>query len=175
MHFDATSNRYVERASVPLSTYELRQALLLEDANSVVLVEGAKRKPASAKWGDTLRSILIYSSNTYEKRSGKVYTIKDDLGGRNHPFPQNPQDIYFPINQATLSLAPDGPNLKATVRTFTPNFKEFQVRLDGGEWKNCGSSLTWTLHKGANRLEARSLNLFDVAGFVSTVEVDVAE
>ena len=33
----------------------------------------------------------------------------------------------------------------------------------------------WTLHKGTNRLEARSLNLFDIAGPISTVALEAAE
>jgi hypothetical protein len=153
--------------------------LLTGDANRLVTVTNGDRQPGSAKWGQTWRKISFYSCNTYGIRpGGKVFTIKDDLSDgvyHNWPYPQDPMDLYFPIHQAALVLLPDGKDLKVAIKTLTPNFKEFQVRLDGGDWKTAGDSCPWTLHKGTNRLEARSLNLFDVAGPVSTVVLEVAE
>ena len=83
-------------------------------------------------------------------------------------------DPYFPINQAALSLAPgESGKLHVAISTLTPNFKTFQVRLDGTEWKDAGSTLAWELHDGANKLEARSVNKWDVPGPVSTVELEL--
>ena len=57
---------------------------------------------------------------------------------------------------------------------MTPNFKEFRIRFDGGKWKPSQPAFPWPLRSGENRLEAKSVNKFDVAGAASTVTLDVA-
>ena len=57
------------------------------------------------------------------------------------------------------------------VRTMTPNFKTFLVRLDGAEWKAGAESFNWALHPGVNRLEVKAVNRFGVEGPVSTAQV----
>jgi len=52
---------------------------------------------------------------------------------------------------------------------MTPNFKEFRVRIDGGEWKAMDPAFVWKVHDGENRLEAVSVNKFGVEGPASTV------
>ena len=59
------------------------------------------------------------------------------------------------------------------MKTLTPNFKEYQARVDGGEWQVRGESLTWNVRLGTNRLEVKTVNLFGVAGPVSSAEVEV--
>jgi hypothetical protein len=55
---------------------------------------------------------------------------------------------------------------------MTPNFKAYQMRLDGGPWSATGESLMWSPHPGLNRLEARTMNQFGVEGPLSTVEIE---
>jgi len=95
--------------------------------------------------------------------------------GRDAAAPVDPAVIHHPINQAALALVPEGAGLRVTIGTMTPNFREFQVRLDGGEWKTSPASFPWLLRKGTSRLEARSVNKCDVPGPVSTVVLEVAE
>ena len=90
-------------------------------------------------------------------------------------LPANPEvDPYFPIGQAALSLRAEGDNLRVALKTLTPNFKRYEIRVDGGEWKDSGDNFLWPVHPGSNRLEARTLNQFGVPGPLSTAEIDVA-
>jgi hypothetical protein len=185
--FDATDNYSPQRAGLPLDTYELRQALLYEDGNGVVSLRHKDgqftRTPKDPKYGERLL-FVGYIPNTNNLVSGpdyaKMFIFKDKLS-EDHKWhtrdcPKDPAaEPYFPINQAALALVPDGAGLAVTIGTMTPNFKEFQVRLDGGEWKTADAKLTWTLHKGPNKLEAKSVNKFGVAGPVSTADLDAGE
>jgi hypothetical protein len=58
---------------------------------------------------------------------------------------------------------------------LTPNFKRFEVQIDGREWKESEPGLEWTLHPGGNRLAARTVNQFGVSGPVSTADVTLSE
>ncbi len=54
--------------------------------------------------------------------------------------------------------------------TFTPNFKSFEVQIDGGEWRESGSTFCWTLRAGAvNELQMRTVNMMHVRGAPSYV------
>ncbi len=198
---DPTANMHVLKDGVPLSAYEIRTEWFEREGKDLVFVIGKERKPHRkaelpiflgrfAGFGD-----LSVPANEMEKYGftayipntnlmdagpdyGKMFIVKDRHceGTKWHERlnPPNPAvDPYFPIGQAAVSLAAEGGKLKATFRTLTPNFKEYQVRRDGGEWTRSGDSLPWDLHDGANRLEARTLNQFGVTGPVSTVELDL--
>jgi hypothetical protein len=55
--------------------------------------------------------------------------------------------------------------LEVQLRSATPNFKGYVVRLDGGPWRSIERDRErWTLHEGENRLETRTRNLFGVEG-----------
>lgn len=48
-----------------------------------------------------------------------------------------------------------------------------QVRIDEGDWQDCGAELEWRLLKGGNHLAARSVNTFGVVGPMSTVTLEL--
>jgi hypothetical protein len=55
--------------------------------------------------------------------------------------------------------------LDVRIRSATPNFKTYLVRIDDGAEQDIPAGrLRWQLKKGENVLQVRSLNLFDVAG-----------
>ena len=87
--------------------------------------------------------------------------------------PTRPSIPYFPIGQAALELKADGAGVRVTLKTLTPNLREFRVRFDGGEWKIADPSLIWAVRKGVNRLEVKTVNRFGVDGPVSSVDLDV--
>ena len=108
---------------------------------------------------------------------GQMFIVKDQLcdGTRSHvrTLPANPAvDPYFPIGQAALKLVTMGDQLGVTLQTMTPNFKEYQARIDEGGWKSSGADLVWNVHPGRNSLEVRTLNQFWVYGPISRVEVE---
>jgi hypothetical protein len=196
---DPTANMYVEKDGVPLNAYEIRTEWFSREGEDLVFSIGKERKKYRkadlpiflgrfAGFGD-----LTVPANEMEKYGftgyipntnlmdagddyGKMFVVKDALcEARWHERvnPANPAvDPYFPIGQAALSFSPAGGSLKVAIRTMTPNFKEFRVRIDGGEWKTSPDAFAWALHPGSNRLESKSVNQFGVEGPVSLVEVE---
>jgi len=184
VQFDATGNWAPTKDGVPQSTHETRVSWLSEKEKSGVQRShweegGIKTVPSKSFVG--LRNIgFLTTCNVlgnarydfdYQRR---FFSIKDDFAkGDYHPndlLTTNPAvDPYFPINQAALALVPEGESIKVTLGTMTPNFKEFRIRLDGGEWKATEPAFVWKIHDGENRLEAVSVNKFGVEGPVSTV------
>ena len=65
--------------------------------------------------------------------------------------------------------------MKVTLKTLTPNFKQYEVQIDGGGWKSSGESFPWKVHPGSNRLEARTVNQFGVPGPLSTADLEIAQ
>jgi len=84
------------------------------------------------------------------------------------------RDFYWTLNQAQVFLEPgDEPGtLNVRLETVTPNFKEFEVRLDGGDWKPSGEAMVWKLHPGRNTIEARPVTAFERRGITSAVEIE---
>lgn len=179
VRMDATSNSYAMRGGVPMSTYEFRMALMKDDLEGVVAVTRGVAKPVTAKSAPSWKKIGFYMADVYGARPGaKVFTVVDEYSDgiyHNWPHPENPMDLYFPINQAALTLLPEGRNLKVAIRTLTPNFETFRVRVDGKKWADSKDAFAWTLHEGENRLEARSVNTSGIEGPVSTVVLSVSK
>ena len=201
--FDPTSNMVLETNGVPLTAWEIRQEWFYRGGTNLVFVVGKDRKQYRksdlpivlgyfAGFGELAvhpdeldkYGFIGYIPNTDLMDAGydyaKMFITKDALcdGTKWHAraLPANPAaDPYFPIGQAALSLRVEGQNLQVTLKTLTPNFKRFEVRVDGSEWKATGEGFVWPLHSGANRLEARTVNQFGVTGPVSTAEVEVKE
>jgi hypothetical protein len=196
---DPTANLYVEKDGVPLNAYEIRTEWFTRDGKDLVFSIGKERKKHRkadlpiflgrfAGFGD-----LTVPANEMEKYGftgyipntnlmdagpdyGKMFIVKDALceaKWHERTNPANPGvDPYFPIGQAAVTLSADGGAVKVALRTMTPNFKEYRVRMDGGGWKPSDAAFAWTLRPGSNRLEAKTVNRFGVEGPVSTVEID---
>ena len=200
---DPTSNMYLEKDGVPLNAYEIRQEWFYHDGKDLTFVIGAERKKYKksdlpiflerfAGFGDLTvdpdepdkygfigyvpNANLMDAGDDY----GKMFIIKDKLcdGTKWHERtnPKNPvTDPYFPVGQSALSLIPDGDKLRISVKTMTPNFKEYQVQIDAAGWKPSAENFAWNVHEGANRLEIKTVNRFGIEGPVSTAVVDVSK
>jgi hypothetical protein len=187
VQFDATGNWVPTKDGVPQSTYETRVSWMREKEKSPVQRShwedgGIKTVPSELFMG--LRSIgFITRGNVLGDARYEIdypresFSISDDLSpGRylSGIVTENPPtDPYFPINQAAMALVPSDEGLKVTLGTLTPNFKEFRVRRDGGNWQPSEQAFAWRLHDGENRLEAVSVNKFGVEGPISTLVVTV--
>jgi hypothetical protein len=198
---DPTFAMYVEKAGVPLNAYEIRQEWFYHDAKDIEFVVDKDRKryhktdmpifrQRFAGFGDLSLdpgavnpyAFIGYVPNTNLMDAGpdygRMFIVKDKLcDGTNWHVRVNPAnpavDPYFPIGQAALSLVQEGNYLSAKLKTMTPNFKSYLVRTDGGSWKSSGDTVAWQVHPGANRLEAKTVNLFGVEGPISTAEVQI--
>jgi hypothetical protein len=198
---DPTANMYIEKDGVPLNAVEIRTEWFYREGKDLVFSIGKERKkhrkadlpiylgtfagfgdltvPADEldKYGFTA---FIPNTNLMDAGMdyGKMFIVKDQLcdgtSWHTRTVPANPAvDPYFPIGQAAVTLAADGPKVRVALKTFTPNFLEFRVRVDGGEWTSTSDAYAWAVKPGANRLEAKAVNRFGVDGSVSSVELDV--
>ena len=107
---------------------------------------------------------------------GQMFIVKDALcdgtAWHKRDLPKNPAtEPYFPLGQAALKLLPANDALRVELKTFTPNLKTFELRTDNHDWRDITTPFDWKLHKGLNRLEARTINAFSVKGPSSVVEV----
>lgn len=82
-------------------------------------------------------------------------------------------DFYPDVNTTSISLAAMEKEfvLTVTLHTRAPNFKTFEVNIDGEGWNEVSKSFRWKLNRGANRLGVRSLNTFGRFGPVSSAKV----
>jgi hypothetical protein len=79
------------------------------------------------------------------------------------------------MGQSDLSLVAREGRIIVEVRTLTPNFRRFEARQGGGEWRPSEDRFTWDVQRGTHRLEVRTVNAFGVTGPVSLAEVFVNE
>jgi len=189
--FDPTFDLYVESSGgVPLDSWAIRRDFFYNDAKDLVFVDrrkGTRYRKADAEkpYPAQLLAFIGYVPNTNfldagPDWAGMFISRTDDevcrgTGWHVRDCPANPAvDPYFPINQAALSLVPKGRSLSVGIKTMTPNFKEFQIRIDGGPWRETADIFTWPLQDGENTLEARAINTFGVAGPASSVALNVA-
>lgn len=179
--FDPTPGAYAVKDGAPVNTYEARAASFEDGAKGVAFVNG-KSGRASPKSFKFANFSIGTSTNWLDSRPAGSIRIRDkwsggDANARPAGAPTNPGvDLYFPIHQAALGLEPQGGDIKVTLRTMTPNFKAYRVRIDGRSWADSSSAqFVWKLHPGKNLLEAKAVNKFDVEGSVSTAELLVSD
>ncbi|MBN1959659.1 MAG: hypothetical protein JW841_01825, partial [Deltaproteobacteria bacterium] len=88
-------------------------------------------------------------------------------------IPENPaKDPYFALQQVQVTAqVQDAATITLSFKTFTPNFKYFEIRTDGGAWSENGNTYLWQLDLGEKSLEVRSLNKFGIAGAISKAEL----
>jgi len=119
-----------------------------------------------------------------------LYLVRDRFNRRDRRWPflrsgkvVPPNKLFHDLNRVDVCLphrksyrkgplAVDldgfGPN------NHTPNFKEYQVRVNDGEWVPVSdTSFTWVLVPGPNILQARIMNSFGVAGPVTEKRLSV--
>jgi len=200
---DPTSNMYAEKNGVPLNAYEIRQEWFYRDGTNLLFVVGKERRkyrkrdlPIFLKHFEGFGDLAVhpdeldkygfigYIPNTDLMDSGYDYAnmliVKDHLcdGTKWHvrPAPADPAlDLYFPLGQAALNLRPEDGKIRVVLQTLTPNFKQYEVCVDAGEWKPAESNSVWNIHAGANQFEARTLNKFGVHGPVSLATIEAKE
>lgn len=201
--FDPTSNLHMETNGVPLNAVEIRQEWFYRGGTNLVFVVGAERKAYRKAdlpiflhrfdgFGDLTfepdeldkYGFTAFIPNTDLLDSGfdyrGMFIVKDALcdGTMWHvrDVPENPAvDPYFPVGQAALSLSAADGKLQVELRTLTPNFHRYEVRLNEAQWKPARATFVWALRPGQNRLQARTLNKFGVMGPVSTAEVELQQ
>ncbi len=107
--------------------------------------------------------------NSWDKNwSLRRRTDVDDMRAIYHDI--NRVDVYrSPIDDRTLSVRLDA----FGDYNFTPNFKEFLIKENGGKWRVSPETFQWKLKRRRNTLQARIRNQFGVLGPVTTMEVEI--
>jgi hypothetical protein len=200
---DPTSNLYVERDGVPLNAWEIRQEWFHREGKDLVFVVGQDRnRYRKAELPIVLRRFEGFGDLTFEPDEpdkygfigyipntdlmdngldyGGMFITKDSLcagtSWHTRDLPPHPAtDPYFPMGQSDLSLVAREGRIIVEVRTLTPNFRRFEARQGGGEWRLSEDRFTWDVQRGTHRLEVRTVNAFGVTGPVSLAEVFVDE
>lgn len=91
-----------------------------------------------------------------------------------------PRLLFYDLNRVDIHIAQlAGKKKRPAARTvtvrldafgknnYTPNFMEYLVRINGGDWKIRGDRFTWRLEPGENVIRARIMNRFGVVGPVT--------
>jgi hypothetical protein len=202
---DPTANMHIVKDGIPLNAVEIRTEWFYREGRDLTFVIGRERKQYKkadlpiflgrfAGFGDLTvpddeldkygfigfvpHTDLMDSGG--EDQTRKMFIVKDQLcDGQKWHERTNPADPavdpYFPIGQAALGLSVEDGMIKVGLRTMTPNFKEYRVRFDEGEWKPTDDPVLWALRPGLNRMEAKAVNRFGVEGPVSLVEIDASK
>ena len=185
---------------VPLSALEIRDEVWKDGGQSVVLVEGPGRKVLPpAKEGQAERRCTTYrwcswetSTNaftSYPAPMASTLVMLDDpifragtwyRDGKPHWAYQTPylvkttqRDwIEWTPNVIASKVTVEGERASVALRSFTPNFKTYQMRAGDEEWKDCEDTLALALEKRLNRFAFRAVSLFGVTGPVHRVEID---
>jgi hypothetical protein len=198
---DPTSNMYLERDGTPLNAWEIREEWFYRSGTNLTFVMGKERTRYRKKdlpiflerfadFGDLTvdpdeldkygfigyipNTNLMDAGNDY----GQMFIVKDQLcaGTKWHErvLPKHPEsEPYFPINQSAMGLSVSGDHLEVTLKTFTPNFRTFELRRDGGEWHTTPPNFPCELHEGSNVLEIHAVNQLGVTGPLTRVETVV--
>jgi hypothetical protein len=198
---DPTSNMYLEKDSVPLNAWEIRQEWFYRDGTNLTFVVGKERRKYRkadlpivlgnfAGFGELAvhpdeldkYGFIGYIPNTdlmdAGEDYGQMFITKDNLcdGTKWHvrTLPANPAtDPYFPIGQAAVTMGVEEGKLNVSLKTLTPNFLRYEIQLDHGVWTTSPPNFVWPLDPGFNRLAARTVNQFGVAGPISIAEIEV--
>ncbi len=114
----------------------------------------------------------------------RIFIIKDDINRwdkrwafRNRTDVDDVRAFYHDINRVDIAHERNGDgSVSITLDAFgqynyTPNFKEFLVRTNGGAWKSSDSAFRWPPTRKSNVLEARIRNKFGVLGPVSRATI----
>ena len=72
--------------------------------------------------------------------------------------------IYWTPNVVMSKIQVNGQRARIELKSFTPNFKTYQMRLGDGPWQDCSEDIQVDLPEKAQRHAFRALNLFDIAG-----------
>lgn len=129
-----------------------------------------------------------------------IYIIRDDTYGKEAEWPfkgnrpvENPDDFYFGLNRVRIEYTletgkmkknsqgkksffkPVNIKIESDKNSYTPNFSNFMVRVNGGRWEKSLGNMKTTLHPGKNRVYACARNKFGIFGPVEIVEITVHE
>ncbi len=180
---------HLERDGVPMSALEAHQAWVAKDLAGVQMVP-AVDDPHFAldpwlrhfeRFCTTLREDDLTTLSPGEPEHGWIsYHFDGYLWWEDAQTPKLPRfalatdrvaDMYWSVNQVEVHLlaGSSAGSLNVLLATPTPNLDHLEVCLDDGDWRPSPAAFEWRLHRGENRLAARSVNRFGRSGPVAAI------
>ena len=189
---DAELDSHFEKDGVPLSALELRDAYLADGGQGVVRVRGPEKEQLARgrhdQWGNTPKAYafiswrqqanrfsiwpevassveIVYNDEFFQKhiwhKSGEKHWAYD--AGKFIRI-ENKNGIYWTPNVLDLDVNITGNVAHVGIRSSTPNFKEYQMKADGDDWKLVDRTINLELFRPREEFAFRSVNLAGVAG-----------
>ncbi len=201
---DPSYNCHFECNGVPLSALEIRQLWKAKRTSEVQVVYAERKSIALDRidankhgWADlklyrrfciALRNNHLLTPFPGELTHGHgeyfcdVYLWWEDsaipVESPEYGLTSNrPADYYWPVNETAIELTTgkDAGTLIVDLKTMTPNFDRFVVRIDRKKWQEKGPGFVWKLRPGRNVIEAKTVNTFRVHGPVSRAVVEMTK
>jgi hypothetical protein len=196
---DADLNLHYQRNGVPLNLLELHNERYKSGPTDIHMVYG---EPLQLKGEDrkkyNIEHMIKYHSyiqiidmrndwltNHYFKGhplksdNSALLWVDDNLPPvfRFRPKTSDIADFYWTLNQTEIMVKKqdkEGLQLALAFRTFTPNFKHFEIVIDDRlHTESELSDFTWAMHPGVNTISVRSVNKFGVPGITSFANISV--
>ena len=114
--------------------------------------------------------------NTTWYRSNRGQKVKHWAYAANAWIPtKNPHEIEWTPGVPDVRIRQTGTNeLDVRIRSATPNFKTYLIRLNDGPWRAIsGDRFSWSLRPGENRFAVRSENVAGVKGPIVSAAVEL--
>jgi len=194
---DPDLNLYYEQDGIPLNMLEVHNERYNKGPSSVRIIRGMQNSgDLEYKKAIDIKDMIPYHSyiqildmrndwmtNHYfrghSKRSDKATLFWID---KNLPsvftFKEKTDDVnefYWTLNQTEILCKKNKISrsiLKLAFKTFTPNFKHYEIIIDDSKKIISKSAFyNWELHPGNNKLYIRSINKFGKSGIPSFVEI----
>ncbi len=189
---DSEHDAHFEKDGVPLSALEIRDEVIRNGGADVVRVDGPDRKPQPRErdesWGRTPRTYnfvgWMLSGNVHSswpQQRSSVEVVYDDEYWRTHTWFRDGREhwaykagYFLPITQrGWIEWTPNvlrvrttitGSVAKVRINSCTPNFKEYQMKSEGGNWEALESTFSLQLSQPRHDWRLRSVNVMNVPG-----------
>ncbi len=189
---DSEHDAHFEKDGVPLSALEIRDQVIKNGGADVVRVDGPDREPQPRErdesWGRTPRTYnfvgWMLSGNVHSswpQQRSSVEIVYDDEYWRTHTWFRDGREhwaykagYFLPITQrGWIEWTPNvlrvrtnvnGPVANVRINSCTPNFKEYQIRAEGGSWEPVENAFSLQLSQPRHDWRLRSVNVMNVPG-----------
>jgi len=199
--FDAEWDTHFEKDGVPLSALEIRDELQADGAKKVVRVQGVERKaipfyedggyggsPMTYNWVSWWLEQDAHTIWPKKQQSSSIEVLYNDdycrenlwyRSGRKHwaydagffRFEDSRKVIEWTPNVLKVDAVISGDVMKVEIVSSTPNLKGYQMRQEGGKWRDVDTKFELKLSGDGGRWELQSVNVMGVCGPVYRLAV----
>jgi len=189
---DSEHDSHFEKEGVPISALEIRAEVIRNGGADVVRVDGPDRAPQPRErdesWGRTPRTYNFVSwilqgdlHSSWPQQRSSVEIVYDDEYWRTHTWFRDGREhwaykagYFLPIAQrGWIEWTPNVLRVRTTIQgttahvrinSCTPNFKEYQMKSEGGNWEAVENTLSLQLSQPRHEWRLRSVNVMNVPG-----------